>query len=340
MHKLFSVMKKKLEGREDIVLVTVVASSGSTPRGAGARMIVGKEGRICGTIGGGAVEFRSISLALEVLEKKASLIKSYILEKNQVEDLGMVCGGNVTVFFRFISGGDNEILMLCETALEQFCEQKTTWLVTELTDIACGEIGLYSEKLGAVGGIPSEVASSISGQTCVFESGGKKYYAEQILYAGYVYVFGGGHVSQELIPVLSHLDFRCLVFEDRPEFASKELFPDAADIKLVDLDNITEMKDVTPSDYIVVMTRGHKFDQIVEEQALRTPARYIGVIGSAHKKAAVEKNIMEHGFTRADLDRVTAPIGLMNIRAETPAEIAISIAGQLIALRAGAGIVS
>ena len=90
----------------------------------------------------------------------------------------------------------------------------------------------------------------------------------------------------------------------------------------------------------IIMTRGHKFDQVVEEQALRTPARYIGVIGSAHKKAAVEKNIMEHGFTRTDLDRVTAPIGLLNIRAETPAEIAISIAGQFIALRAGVGIVS
>ncbi len=340
MQKLFAEMKKRLENKEDLVLVTVVASSGATPRGAGARMLVGKEGRVTGTVGGGTVEYRSIQLAVEAIEKKTSSIKQFTLQKNEVEDLGMICGGNVTLFFRFISGNDGEMLRLCKTALEQFNEKKTTWLITELTDGSDGVIGLYSEKLGMVGGIAPEAAGCISGQTCVFEYGGKKFYAEQILFSGFVYIFGGGHVAQELVPVLSHLDFRCIVLEDRPEFATRELFPDAADLKVVDLENIHEMEQVTASDYIIILTRGHRFDQIVEEQALRTPARYIGVIGSASKKAAVEKNILEHGFTRADLDRVTAPIGLMSIRAETPAEIAISIAGQLIAVRAGAGAVS
>lgn len=340
MKQLFTEMKKRLEGGESLVLVTVVASSGSTPRGAGARMLVGKEGRIYGTIGGGMVEHRSISLAMEAASRQSSMTKQFTLKKNEVEDLGMVCGGDVTIYFRFISGGDSEMLSLCSTALEQFKERKTTWLITELTDCPDGEIGLYSEKLGFFGKLEDASTGSISGQICVFESKGKKYYAEQILSSGYVYIFGGGHVAQELVPVLSHLDFRCIVLEDRPEFATRELFPNAAEIKLVNLEDVREMEQITAADYIVVLTRGHRFDQTIEEQALRTPASYIGVIGSAHKKAAVEKNIMEHGFTRADLDRVTAPIGLMNIRAETPAEIAISIAGQLIAFRAGAGIVS
>jgi xanthine dehydrogenase accessory factor len=340
LQKLFTEMKRRLTDKEDLVLATVVASSGATPRGAGARMLVGKEGRIYGTVGGGMVEYRSISLALEAIENRSSIIKEFTLRRNEVEDIGMICGGDVTIYFRFIDSNDPKILSLCEAALEQFSEKKTTWLITELTDMSGAEIGLYSEKLGVVGDIPHDTAGLISGQTGVFTSNGKKYYAEQILCAGYVYICGGGHVAQELVPVLSHLDFRCIVFEDRPEFATRELFPDAADLKIVDLEDIRELRQVGSSDYIIVLTRGHKFDQVVEEQALRTPAAYIGVIGSAGKKAAVEKSIMEHGFTRADLDRVTAPIGLMNIKAETPAEIAISIAGQLIAFRAGAGVIS
>ena len=110
--------------------------------------------------------------------------------------------------------------------------------------------------------------------------------------------------------------------------------------KLVNMDDEENLSQVTNEDYIIILTRGHKYDQKVEELALRTPAKYIGVIGSAHKKAAVEKNIMEHGFTRADLDRVTSPIGLLSINAETPAEIAISIAAQLIGVRANVGVVS
>ncbi len=340
MKRLFTEMKNRLENGEDLVLVTVVASCGSTPRGAGARMLVGRQGRLCGTIGGGMVEHRSIALAIEAASNCSSMIKQFTLKKNEVEDLGMVCGGDVTIYFRFICGGDLGMISLCEKALEQFKERKTTWLITELTESSEGEIGLFSEKLGFFGNLKPCPAEQISGQIRVFENEGRKYYAEQILSAGYVYVFGGGHVAQELVPVLSHLDFRCIVFEDRPEFATRELFPTAHDIKLVDLENVREMEQVTDQDYIVVLTRGHRFDQIIEEQALKTPAAYIGVIGSAHKKASVEKNILEHGFTRADLDRVTTPIGLMNIKAETPAEIAISIAGQLIAFRAGAGVVS
>jgi xanthine dehydrogenase accessory factor len=340
MQKLFSEMKNRLEHYNDLVLVTVVASSGAAPRGAGARMLVDLEGRICGTVGGGAVEFHSIQLAKDAIKNRASVVKQFTLAKNQIEDIGMICGGNVTIFFRYLNGGNEALINLCETALAQFREQKTTWLITELTDGFNGEIGLYSKKLGVIGGIAPAIASSISGQTNVFTFEGKKYFSEQILSSGFVYIFGGGHVAQELVPVLSHLDFRCIVLEDRPEFASLELFPGAADTRLVNFENVREMEQVTSDDYIIVLTRGHKFDQAIEEQALRTPAGYIGVIGSRHKTAQVEKNIMEHGFTRTDLDRVTAPIGLMGVKAETPAEIAISIAGQLIAFRAGAGIIS
>ncbi|MBP8639987.1 MAG: xanthine dehydrogenase accessory protein XdhC [Oscillospiraceae bacterium] len=339
MRKLFIEMEKRFNNKEDLVLVTIVGSFGATPRGAGARMLVGESGRISGTIGGGTVEFRSVELAKEVLEKQTSAFKRYILHQNQVEDLGMICGGNVTLFFRFIKGNDNHMLNLCHTVLEQFSEKKTTWLITELTDSLDGAMGLYSEKLGLVGNIPDEATEKLSGQTCTFELTGKRFFAEQILSPGFVYIFGGGHVSQELVPVLSHLEFRCIVLDDRPEFSTKELFPDAVDVRMTVMSEIKEMSEITAEDYIIVLTRGHSFDQAVEEQALSTPASYIGVIGSKSKRGIVEKNLLEHGFSPEDIKRVTAPIGLLGIKAQTPAELAISIAGQLIAFRAGAGII-
>ena len=90
---------------------------------------------------------------------------------------------------------------------------------------------------------------------------------------------------------------------------------------------------VEERDYVVVMTRGHKDDQAVQAQMLRTPAHYIGVIGSRRKTAGVFARLREEGFTDADLARITTPIGL-DIKAETPAEIAVSIAAQLIQVRA------
>ena len=99
MREMFRIMSERLAAGEDFVLVTVIASSGSTPRGAGSRMLIGREGRICGTIGGGAVEYRSEHLAAEVLEKKSSEEFDFSLTKEDVQKLGMICGGAVMTAF-------------------------------------------------------------------------------------------------------------------------------------------------------------------------------------------------------------------------------------------------
>lgn len=340
MKQLFMEMRKHLQQKEDLVFVTVVASSGAVPRGAGARMLVGKDGPICGTVGGGAVEYRCEQMGMEAIKNHTSQIKEFILKRNEVEDIGMICGGDVTIYFRYIDGHDTKMLELCELALQQFDELKRAWLITQLSQDHPGRMGLYSEKLGLVGIDEPEIPSFIQGHTCKFERAGSSYYAEEILSPGYVYIFGGGHVSKELVPVLAHLGFRCKVFEERADFITAEKFPDAIERKIVNFEAVEEMAHITEEDYIVVMTRGHKSDQVVQAQALRTPAKYIGVIGSKHKKAGVEKNLMAEGFTKEEIQRVTTPIGLLDIGAETPEEIAISIAGQLIAVRAGKGIVS
>ena len=116
MKKMFQTIAQHLRAGEDLVLVTVVASSGSTPRGACSRMLLSAGGRICGTIGGGAVEFRSEQLAQEVLRRRESCEQSFLLTKNDVQDLGMICGGDVQVFFHFLPAGDAGLLALAQEA--------------------------------------------------------------------------------------------------------------------------------------------------------------------------------------------------------------------------------
>lgn len=152
--------------------------------------------------------------------------------------------------------------------------------------------------------------------------------------AGRVYIFGGGHVSQALVPALTAVEFRCVVLEDRAELCRSELFPGAEEVLLIDNSRVADFVELTQEDWVVIMTRGHKDDLLIQSQVMKAPARYIGVIGSRQKTAAVTAKLREMGFSDADFERVWAPIGLP-IRSETPAEIAVSIAAQLILERAG-----
>ena len=171
------------------------------------------------------------------------------------------------------------------------------------------------------------------GHCRILEENGQKLYAEEFCYDGRVYIFGGGHLAQELVPVLSHLGFWCMVLDDREEYTDHALFPGVQETKTVDFTALSQILEVKPEDYLVVVTRGHRCDADVERFALRTPASYIGVVGSKRKTRYVREKLASEGFTEEELDQVYAPIGI-EIESETPAEIAISIAAQLIQIRA------
>lgn len=327
MKKMFEYLT---EGKE-MVLVTVVASSGATPRGAGAHMIVTEEGRIWGTIGGGAVEHRSEQMAKQVLREKSSLGHDFSLTKDDVQNLGMICGGAVQVFFHYIPENNKKYIELAQKALELCAADQDVWLISDIGK--GGELALYNEEKGFMGTEEAWILPYLGQQPKLIRENGKEMYAEQVFSSGKVYVFGCGHVSQELVPVLSHVGFRCVAMDDREEFANEKLFPTAEKVLLIDFEKISDYVEIKENDYVCVMTRGHAYDTTVQAQILKTPACYIGVIGSASKKAGVYKKLYEMGFTEADTDRITSPIGL-KIKAETPAEIAISIAGQMIMHRA------
>ena len=334
MKQLFETLRDVLRRGEDAVLVTIVASSGSAPRGTGARMLVTAAGRLCGTIGGGAVEYKSEQLAAEILRTKRSRQENFRLFKNDVADLGMVCGGTVDVYFRFIPGGDADVLRLIDASAPIFDALEPSWLITELTE---GGLSVYGTAHGLLGeSVPPEVIAALENRPAQVEAGGKVYYCEKLLQPGRVYIFGGGHIARKLAPALMAADFPCVVLDDRPDFLRAELFG-GAETRRIDPEDISDViAGLGANDYVCIMTRGHKDDMLIQRQVMRSPVRYIGVIGSAKKQRAVKEQILAMGYQEAEFDKVVSPIGL-DIGAETPAEIAVSIAAQLIMVRAGKG---
>lgn len=320
---------------EDTVLASIVGDSGSAPRGPGAHMLVGEEGRRYGTVGGGAVEYQSICMAREALAAGHSLSHSFRLSTNDVEDIGMICGGNVTIYFHYIAAGDQAMQDLCATALELLPLDRDVWMLYEFAPDDSCVMGLYDWEKGLLGlDIPlDELLPKLSGAAGRFRLGERQFYGEPVNQAGRVLIFGGGHVSQELAPLLAHLDFRCVIIDDREEFTRPELFPGVFQTVCQDFQAVDACLNINANDYIVIMTRGHAHDYEMQRQALRYDTAYVGVIGSRAKIRITTAKLREDGIPQEKIDAVHWPIGL-DILAETPAEIAVSVAGELIRVRA------
>ena len=153
-----------------------------------------------------------------------------------------------------------------------------------------------------------------------------------------VLLFGGGHVARALAKVLSLADYSVEVWDQRPEAVTPALFPDAAALRCGAWEAALEaLAPVAAEDYVVVMTPGHQADFTVLAQVLKTPAKYIGCIGSRSKAAAVRSRLLEAGFSEEEVDRVRSPIGLP-IGGKAPGEIAVSVAAEMIACRYGSPI--
>lgn len=335
MKKLFSQLKQELSVGHKAVLCGIVASHGSTPRGAGAKMLVLESGQTLGTIGGGAVEYRAAQLAWKLLAGKRSRFERYALTPGDVADTGMICGGDVRVYFQYFDPADCGAREALETALELLDASGPSWLVTAITG-DCWRMGVYDRANGLRGlDVPMERLEPLLAGGGVPDEGDTVLFAEPLTRAGTVFLFGAGHVARELGHILAMADFRVTVYDQREQAVTRDFFPEAAVLVCGPFDEaLAKTGPVTAEDYVVIMTPGHQGDYEVLAQALRTPAKYIGCIGSRKKIAITRERLLADGFTEADFARVHAPIGLP-IGGETPAEVAVSVAAQLIACRAG-----
>lgn len=157
-------------------------------------------------------------------------------------------------------------------------------------------------------------------------------YIDPIVPVPAVFIFGGGHISLSVSKISAMAGFQVTVIDDRPEFANAERFPEAAQVIAEKFSAVFPRLPVTRSSYMVIVTRGHADDQQVLEWALTTEAGYIGMIGSKRKIGTLYRNLEEKGVAPERLLCVHAPIGL-DIGAQTPEEIAVSIVAQMIRVR-------
>lgn len=151
------------------------------------------------------------------------------------------------------------------------------------------------------------------------------------------FIFGAGHVGQALEPVLRHVHFHTIVIDDRPDFANAQRFPHAGEVHVISsFDNAYENMETDENSFAIIVTRGHSGDYDVLKQSLKRNMGYIGMIGSKGKVAEVYRMLREDGFAQEQLDKVYSPVGV-GIHAETPEEIGVSIAAEMVKVRAGYG---
>lgn len=304
MNKIIKRILDVWQSNKAAMLISIIDKSGSTPRGVGTQMLVDEDGIITGTIGGGAVEKEAIELAAASIRTRQSFTKNFELNMKD-SSLNMVCGGALFLHFLYV---DKELFEAEVKAIDSKIDSKESGFM--VIDTVENKLAFSSDAVSTSNtvSIPLPVPDR-------------------------VIIFGAGHVAQALVPVLSNVGFGCTIVDNREEFIDKSLFPDAEDVILGDYENIEDNVALTSKDYVIIMTHGHTHDYEVLEQVLRKEQIYIGVMGSRRKKEFVNDRLLKAGFSKERIDTIHAPIGL-SIGGVTPEEIAISVAAELISVRA------
>ncbi len=345
MREILDQVLEQLEAGRDFALLTLVSESGSTPRAAGAQMLVREDGSIAGTIGGGLLEATMMKEAAEALGERRSRVTSLELTGDDVSSAEkMVCGGKAQVLIARVSAGDRPLLEICREIKLAVSDRRRVWFCTILPSGDGGEVAfcLSGEDGSIRGSAPCDSASlsELVGEAmrhgAALLPDGRAVVVEAVEPPFQVVICGAGHVGAALAPVARCAGFGPVVLDDRREFADPQRFPEAESVTTLDsFDEAFSGLDVGPHSYVVIVTRGHTHDMSVLRQALRTEAGYIGLMGSRTKRKRFYDALRADGFSDGELDRVHSPIGLA-IGAETPGELAVSIVAEMIQVRAEA----
>lgn len=335
MYDEWTFLRDALKSGDDAVFTRIVGHKGSTPRTAGARMVATRSGRMWGTIGGGQVDGAAIKAAADAFETRRSFVVQVAMPAGDAASAGMICGGEVSFLCEYIPSGDHEAVRFFEHLGEAADARRNFVLCTEFDRSADAFSTRRRYILGDAGmdsALP-DAASSVNGSSLV-TAHDRTYCLDVLEMRQPVFIFGAGHVGKEVSDLALKVDFQSIVLDDREEFANDKRFPPPAGVVLLEsFENCIQPLAVDENSSVVIVTRGHLHDKAVLAQALATKAAYIGMIGSRKKRDSIYRALLQDGVTDRDIERVHSPIGLP-IDTETPAEIAVSIVGELIDCRA------
>ncbi len=350
MREVYSRMAQlEREGRRYAVC-TVVRTSGSTPQVVGAKMVVDDLGRLTGTLGGGCVEGDAFDEARRVIGTNETSLREYELTEELAWDTGLVCGGTMWIWIepgeRALKVGDRDLLGDLLAASSGGRPVALATLMRKKGKDLEPAARIFVESEGRTHGRLSDPAldeSARAAATDALRQGTARTVAldeahellvEPVLSKPRLVIVGGGHVGLAIARMASLLDYEVTVIDDRPEFATRERFPDGVEVMCADMVKALESMDIGWNSFIIVATRGHKLDSHALRAAVRTQARYVGLLGSRRKTILIERMLREEGTPEERLKEVHAPIGL-DLGGRTPAEIALSVLAELSAERYG-----
>ena len=341
MENLLAETIRLLEQGQDLAWATVISNSGSTPRRAGSRMLVEKGGSVVtGSVGGGRLEADTLDLVRRILPRRGRELLRFDLTGRDAAETDMICGGRASIYVETLTPDDLETVRALARLLAQGKRPLwLTWISRVPDDFQASHLLLWEGEALAGGlPLPPELYQELAPRgdqpalaTLPDDLG--MLFAEVLGPKSRLYIFGGGHVALELAWLASRLDFEVVVVDDRQEFANRERFPMASEVWVRPLDRALEGVRMDDYCYLVIVTRGHMYDLEVLHQALAGRPAYLGMIGSRRKRDLIYKELVSRGVDQARLAEVHSPIGI-KMPAETPAEIALSIAVELVTTRA------
>ena len=298
-------------------IATVARVRGSTPMPSGTKMLVGAEGRLIGTVGGGCVEADVIGAALDAQARQRPALVTHHLNADLAGDLGLSCGGTVDILVEPLVA-DEAYVRVLEAAAGAESGLVRTGIAWDAGPVKSFE----PLPVGAGRGEPATLTRD------------RRFVVERLTQPPRVFVFGAGHVGGAIARAASAAGFRVVVIDDRAEYADPARFEPGVQVLTADVEAALLRFPLTLADAVVIATRGHRNDALILERIATSPAGYVGLLGSRRKKAVVTKGLTAAGVPAKSLKRVRVPVGLA-IGAITPEEIAVSVVAELIAWRRG-----
>ncbi|EGW37567.1 XdhC/CoxI family protein [Desulfosporosinus sp. OT] len=354
--EIYQGLKKVFEQNLKAALITVTSALGSTPRKPGAKMLVFADGTSVGTIGGGYGEVEVRREAFKVIVARSPKIHYLNMTADLDQEDGMVCGGIMELFIDYLSfQGPVEQTNLYKGYLSALRDYHDPILVTVLEATEELWIGkkLFIRNNGDIlGDLGSEELNRIAVESA--EIGGEKFYPllisldsrfelcepsrtkatirlliEPPTTVVQLLILGAGDIAQSLLNMAKILGYEVTVVDDRPFIFNSTRYNEADRIICTDLERALDAININPQTFVVIVARGSNSDKACLRKVINQPARYIGMLGSNRKVKALKSELEKEGVCGELLQKLYSPIGL-KIRAETPAEIAVSILSQVI----------
>ena len=325
---------------EPVALATVVSVSGSAPRGVGATLAISGGGEISGSVSGGCVEPAVIEEGMRAIRTgHPKLLQFGITEEQNVEQIGLSCGGEIRVFVERL--GDTSTLRAALAAERPIARAMAIANGDASASITIPETGTPEGTLGdasldaaAIATARKRLMHGGSGAERVATRTGAE---AELFYAVFpappaLIIIGAGHIAIPLTQIAHVLGYHVTVVDAREVFATRERFPGADELLVEWPDEALAHLPLTGTTAIAVLTHDAKFDEPALRAALNSPAGYVGAIGSRGTRADRDVRLRAQGMTDEQIARIYGPIGL-DIGARTPEEIALAIMAQIVAVQ-------